>query len=170
MTYLVEGILIQRVMDDAKEVKRTLKNEIGFTKDYLTIQQHRFKERFSSEFTIHPDVDLNFEIPKMCIHTYVENAVKHGFKNTKTGGLLQVDIAPLINGVHISVTDNGMGLKAASDHKSSSGNGLSIMNEFYRLFEKYNGYKIEIKFIDLNKRDGDQTGTRVELKIHKDKR
>jgi hypothetical protein len=84
----VNSRMIQRVMDDSKNVKRKLKDEIQFTRDYLKIQEHRFAGRFESTFRIDPEVNLNFDVPKMCIHTYVENAIKHGFRNTKKDGEL----------------------------------------------------------------------------------
>ncbi len=108
---------------------------------------------------------MKFEVPKMCIHTYVENAVKHGFRNTKVDGKLQVKISAIKNGVYISVEDNGMGRKAASEYKDSSGKGLGIMQEFYRLFEKYYAYQINFKIIDFSKKPDNQTGTKVDLKI-----
>ncbi len=158
----INARMIQRVMNDAKEVKRPLKDEIQFTKDYISIQKHRFKERFSVEFTINPEIDLKLEVPKMCIHTYVENAIKHGFRNTKTGGVLAITVNPYKNkGVSISVVDNGMGRLAASVYKDSSGNGLNIMNDFYRLFEKYHGYIISCRVVDLS----EPVGTKVELRI-----
>ncbi|HKJ78014.1 MAG TPA: histidine kinase [Prolixibacteraceae bacterium] len=161
----VNSRMIQRVMDDAKEVKRKLKDEIQFTKDYLHIQQHRFKDKFSTKIEVHPKVDLNFQLPKMCIHTYAENAVKHGFRNTQKNGLLSIKILPLNAGVQIIIADNGMGRKEAAKHKDSSGHGLKTMEEFYRLFEKYYGYKIELKITDANPSIYAQIGMRAELKI-----
>ncbi len=163
----INSRMMQRVMDDAKEVKRTLNDEIQFTKDYLKIQEHRFKERFISRFEISNDVDLKFEVPKMCIHTYVENAVKHGFRNTKTDGLLEIKIFPLESGVKIWVSDNGMGRKEAAKYKDSTQQGLKIMDEFYRLFEKYHNYSIKLKIVDLNIEKDGQTGMRVKLKIRR---
>lgn len=157
----VNSRMIQRVMNDANEVKRPLKDEIRFTKDYLSIQKHRFKNRFEANFTIDENVDQLIEIPKMCIHTYVENAIKHGFRNTKTGGVLNIDIKSYQkNGISIRISDNGMGRKSAAEYKDSSGNGINIMNEFYRLFEKYHAYKI-----DFSIGDNVPVGTAVELKI-----
>ncbi|MFW6257813.1 MAG: sensor histidine kinase, partial [Prolixibacteraceae bacterium] len=161
----VNSRMIQRVLDDSKNVKRTLKDEIQFTRDYLKIQEHRFAGRFVSEFKIHPDVNLNFEVPKMCIHTYVENAVKHGFRNTKKDGKLTIEISPLNNGVSIAIIDNGMGRKEAAKYNDSTGHGLKAMEEFYTLFEKYHGYKINSRISDLNNQNSSSTGTRIELKI-----
>ena len=157
--------LIQRVLDDSKKVKRRLKDEIRFTRDYLDIQEHRFAGRFVSEFKIHPDVNLNFYVPKMCIQTYVENAVKHGFRNTHNNGKLTIEISSLKNGVLIAVTDNGMGRNEAAKYNDSTGHGLKTMEEFYTLFEKYHGYKIKSRISDLNNQNSSSTGTRIELKI-----
>ncbi len=156
----INSRMIQRVMNDAKEVKRPLKDEIQFTKDYIKIQKHRFKDRFNTKFIIHPDVNQKMEVPKMCIHTYVENAIKHGFRNTREDGLLVIKIQPVIHGVLITVSDNGMGRKAALNNKESSGNGINIMNEFYQLFEKYHAYKIDCLI-----EDNEPVGTQVKLQI-----
>ncbi len=59
--------------------------------------------------------------------------------------------------------------KTASEYHDSTGRGLSVMKEFYRLFEKYYGYQIQVKIIDLTPTQNNQTGTRVELLIlHKE--
>jgi hypothetical protein len=157
--------LIQRVMDDAKEIKRPLDAEMDFTHNYLKIQEHRFKDRFKWEFIIGPEVNPKFEVPKMCIHTYVENAVKHGFRDIKGGGLLTIKVSALKSGIFIQITDNGIGRKAALKHRDSTGNGLKIMKEFFRLFEKYHGYKIQVNISDLNKGVIARQGTKVELII-----
>jgi LytS/YehU family sensor histidine kinase len=154
-------------MDDAKEIKRPLGSEMDFTRNYLEIQEHRFKERFKWEFIIGPEVNPKFEVPKMCIHTYVENAVKHGFRDIERGGLLTIKISALKYGIFIQITDNGIGRKASSEYKDSTGNGLKIMKEFYRLFEKYHGYKIQVNSSDLNEGLSVQSGTKVELIIQK---
>lgn len=157
----VNSRMIQRVMNDAKEVKRPLKDEIQFTKDYLSIQKHRFKNRFEARFIIDENLDQLMEVPKMCIHTYVENAIKHGFRDTKKGGILNIEIESYQkHGVLIWISDNGMGRKSASRSKDSSGNGINIMNDFYRLFEKYHGYKI-----DFTIGDNILMGTIVKLRI-----
>ena len=152
--------MIQRVMNDAKEVKRSLKDEIQFTKDYVSIQEHRFKNYFKAIFEIDPEVNLDFQVPKMCIHTYVENAIKHGFRNTKAGGRLRISVESVSRGISITIEDNGMGRKAASVYQTNSGNGVNIMNEFYQLFEKYHGYKINFSIDDI-----DPTGTAIKLRI-----
>lgn len=155
--------MIQRVMNDANEVKRPLSVELQFTQDYIQIQKHRFKERFDYTIKVHPNVNTGFEIPKMCIHTYVENAIKHGFTSIKSGGILAIEIEPFSTGLFISISDNGSGRKASQKSNPVSGNGIRIMNEFYRLFEMYYGYKISCRI--SNPLEG--SGTIVHLHIQR---
>jgi len=163
----INSRMIQRVMDDSSRITRSLENEIQFTRDYINIQKRRFKERFDYSFIISPDVNLAFEVPKMCIHTYVENSVKHGFRNISANGILQIEIDTVNKGVRIVISDNGMGRKAASNYKDSSGNGIKIMNEFYQLFEKYHAYQISFVISDNNETEQELSGTTVELIIRK---
>ena len=87
------------------------------------------------------------------------------FATLKKDGLLQISIEPLPKGVLIAVTDNGMGRKEASKYHDSSGYGLKTMEEFYRLFEKYHGYSIKSRIIDLEPKKDNQSGLRVELRV-----
>ena len=61
-------------------------------------------------------------------------------------GLLKIEVNPFKSGVKILISDNGMGRKAASQFKDSSGNGIKIMNDLFALFQKYYGYAIKINF------------------------
>lgn len=163
----VNSRMIQRVMNDAGSITRSLAAEIQFTMDYINIQKQRFKNRFVSSIEIAEDVELDFEVPKMCLHTYVENAIRHGFRNTDSGGMLQIKIKALKNGVELHISDNGMGRKAASRYNDSSGNGIKIMNEFYQLFEKYYAYNIDCRIADGFSPKGKIEGTIVDLEIQK---
>ncbi len=163
----ISSRLFQQIVNDAKEVNRSLKSEILFTNDYIGIQKLRFKERFDIQFQIHPDVNMDFIVPKKCIHTYVENAIMHGFRDIQTGRIIKIDIEPYKNGISILIEDNGIGRDAASKYKSSSGNGIRIMKEYYQLFEKYYNYKINYSVSDIQDKssNGLVTGTLVSLNI-----
>jgi len=163
----INSRMMQRVMDNASQITCSLRNEVQFTKDYLNIQKQRFKDRFIFKVDISSDVDLKFEVPKMCIHTYVENSIKHGFRNIKVGGELLVRISAEKHGVKIVIADNGMGRVSASKYQDSTGNGIRIMEEFYQLFEKYHGYNIHCSITDNYLENPSFKGTFVELKIEK---
>ena len=85
----------------------------------------------------------------------------------KSGGVLRIVVQTIENGVRIEVSDNGAGRKAVSQFKDSSGNGLKIMDEYYKLFEKYHGYKINCEITDGLSPNGESEGTIVVLRIQK---
>lgn len=157
--------LIRKVLDDAELTTRSLEEEIKFVKDYLAIQEFRFKDRYGTVFSIDENVNLNLPVPKMVLHTYVENSVKHGFKNTYKDGLLEISVTTLPKGVRLKVCDNGNFSKEADHDVKNTGKGLGIMESYYRLFEKQHNCVIKSSIIHLNEKDNALTGTEAEVRI-----
>lgn len=161
----INARLIRKVLEDAELTTRSLEEEIKFVKDYLAIQEFRFKDRYRTVFSIDEDVNLNLAIPKMVLHTYVENSVKHGFKNTYEGGLLEISVSAIPKGVVFKVRDNG-NFSKEDDHKDkNTGKGLGIMESYYRLFEKQFKCRIQTTFSKLSEINPAETGTEVIVKI-----
>ena len=63
----------------------TVEEEIGYIKDFLTIQQYRFGAEFQYTMEIDPAV-LGCKIPKLVIQPFVENACLHGIEGTDRVG------------------------------------------------------------------------------------
>jgi LytS/YehU family sensor histidine kinase len=161
----VNARLIRKVLEDAELTARSLEEELGFVKDYLTIQEFRFKDRYKTIFSIEEGVDLKLLVPKMVLHTYVENAVKHGFKNTYEDGILEISVKALPKGVVLKVSDNGNFSKDADHEIKNTGKGLGIMESYYRLFEKQHNCVIRSSVIHLNENNKALTGTEVVVSI-----
>ncbi len=157
--------LIRKVLVDAEMTARTLEEEIGFVKDYLAIQEFRYKERFRTLFSIAKTADLKMIVPKMVLHTYVENAVKHGFKNMVSGGLLEIGVKALARGVLLTVKDNGISKRADDNRIESTGKGLSIMESYYRLFEKQHKCRIQTTYTKPGDINQEETGMEVVVRI-----
>jgi hypothetical protein len=157
--------LIRKVLDDAELTTRTLSAEINFVKDYLSVQEFRFKNRFQTIFITDENVNLQLAVPKMVLHTYVENAVKHGFKNINTGGILEIRIDALPKGVIFTVRDNGHLEEVQTDSADNIGKGIKIMESYYRLFEKQHKCRIQTTFTKLSETDPEKTGTEVMVRF-----
>ncbi|WP_312766690.1 histidine kinase [Epilithonimonas sp.] len=68
-----------------------LKEEIALVRDYLELESLRMEERLEYELDI--DVSLSgLMVPRLCIQTLVENAVKHGVALEKHGGRIDLFI------------------------------------------------------------------------------
>jgi len=157
--------LIRKVLDDAELTTRSLAAEINFVKDYLSIQEFRFKDRFRTVFSIDESVNQQLAVPKMVLHTYIENSVKHGFKNINSGGILEVRIDALPKGVIFTIRDNGHSEDLPVESPQITGKGIKIMESYYRLFEKQHKCRIQTTFTKLSETDPAKTGTEVVVRI-----
>lgn len=146
----------------ADKIKRSLREELEFTENYLALEQFRFNNRFTWKISIDPNVNPDLEVPKMVIQSPVENAVKHGLLKRESGG--EVLIHAYLEGhqLVLEITDNGVGREQSSkSEKSSTGKGMQIMEQFFDLYQKITGVKVFSEIYDLCDPVTGQTGTKV---------
>lgn len=78
--------------------------ETGIT--YLDIEKIRFGDRINFNLDVDDEL-MNARIPRFLIQPLVENALKHGLKNTAEKGELTIRIRRQGESVEIAVADNG---------------------------------------------------------------
>ena len=150
----------------ADKIKCSLSEEIEFTRNYLIMEQFRYKDKFTFDIIVNPGVDLAWEVPKMVIQSPVENAVKHGLLNLPGQGHLQINALVNDNDLVLEVIDDGIGrIKASEIENKSTGKGMKVMGEFLDLFQKTTGTKVETEIHDLLGLDGNPSGTKVIVRI-----
>jgi LytS/YehU family sensor histidine kinase len=150
----------------ADKIKRSLREEIEFTENYLALEQFRFRDRFRYVIEIQPDVDINAEVPKMVIQSSVENAVKHGMQHRGSPGEVRITIGKEDKILVITVTDNGIGREATAVFGTAgTGKGMEMMNQFFDLYHRITGVKIETKITDLPDETNHPDGTMVIIQI-----
>lgn len=170
MTKLSRLMLL--VLNESDQISSTLKTEIEMIKNYIELQQIRFKQCF--DYSINWDEERlgEREVPRMLIHTFTENAIKHGLRPKVNGGLLSISIREKNKYLYIVIEDNGIGRKAASLDKSlSSGKGVGISNSICQLYHQLRNVKVEYKIIDLYTIDKNNntevpSGTKVNITIN----
>lgn len=85
----------------------SLKEEIDILNTYLAIEKVRFGNRIN--FNIEVDEQLaHLSFPRFLLQPLVENALKHGLKDTFENGLLEVKISQNGGKLEILVLDNGI--------------------------------------------------------------
>jgi signal transduction histidine kinase len=103
-----------------------LKDELALVNDYLELEKLRFEERL--QFHIEEDnAPDNVLVPRLCLQTLVENAIKHGIAQQKNGGLISIKIKKQNNFTCITVQNPGE-IIANEQH-----NGLGLKNLVERL-------------------------------------
>lgn len=119
----------------------TLQDELAMVQEYFTIQQARFRDRISFELDI-DETTLQQSIPSLTLQPLVENAFIHGIQEMEQNALIRLEIGKVPEGVRITITDNGCGMREAtrqsllrmeaSTEKEHS-TGLGTRNVFKRL-------------------------------------
>ena len=131
----------------------TVKDEVEHVRNYLMIQNMRFKNRF--EYSI--DVDekvLSYSSLKLMLQPLVENAIYHGMEFMDGDGEIDVKVFKEDDSLYFMITDNGLGMsedmvetllsKDFVPSKKGSGIGVKNVNERIKLyFGSEYGLKVE---------------------------
>lgn len=149
----------------------TLREEVKHTQSYLTIQQIRYHDILDYEIDVDEEI-MDCTVLKLTLQPLVENALYHGIKGSRKGGVITVrgrkqDDHTLL----LEVCDNGIGftakrlaeIQAEMENETAeisfkeSGFGLENVNRRNRLYYgKDFGLQIESRY---------RHGTRVKLTI-----
>ena len=126
------------------------------------MQQIRFQHQFNYYISIGENVDTEIKVPKHVIYSFVENAIKHGLA-VKKDGVLNITITKNKK-LKIVIEDNGVGLgKSLIDSRNSTGNGLNIMKNLFKLYNQLYNKKIELKVMNKVSENGNIEGVKVEI-------
>jgi len=150
-----------KTLSEVDKAARPLDEELAYVKMYLDLEKIRFLDKFNFRIDVEKGVDKSVQLPNMILHTYCENAVKHGLMPLKSGGLLTIHVSQHEQIVCVSVEDNGVGraYAAQNPHLHSSKQGLSILNRQIEIYNRFNREKINQQIDDLEK------GTRFRVEV-----
>ena len=136
----------------------------------MGIQEVRYNGKFKTYFEIEDDI-LDFKIIKLLLQPLVENAIKHGFKNTGNYGDILIKgykenekvVFEVVNeGDQVDLDKIEMLMHPENDEKQKS---YGIRNVNDRLVKQY-GEEFELKFFVKNKK----TYARIDIPMsHLDK-
>lgn len=90
-----------------------LSQEMEIVRNYLVIQEIRFKDRFRYSIEC-PDSLADALVPKLIVQPLVENALSHGIRNLEGPGEIRVYCGAADEYVVLSVRDNGEGFSPES--------------------------------------------------------
>ena len=104
----------------ARSERTTLGDELDMLENYLEILKIRFGERLRWRIEV-PEEARRLAFPPMLLQPLVENAVRHGIEPKLGGGVVDIRIHIDSSGLHVEVSDNGVGLS----NENTSGTGLA---------------------------------------------
>lgn len=129
--------LLRSTVYDGIKNEITIEEEVAFIKRYLTIEQLRFSDRLEINFYIEESL-LHHKIPSFLLQPLVENALKHGLKDSKNGKLTISIKSTNDKQISFLILDNGIGLPSEKTLEHSGGVGLK--NTVNRLQGTYAGH------------------------------
>ncbi len=155
--------LLRSVLTDSSSLLKPLSEEIEFVTRYCELQKLRFGKRFDYEIKVDQNVEGGITVPKMIIQSFAENAVKHGLENKKGNGRIVIEINKTGRGIEITVKDNGIGRKAATELMTGGiGMGLKNIASLIETVNRFNNEKITFELTDLFE-EGEPSGTMVRI-------
>jgi sensor histidine kinase YesM len=157
--------LIRSTMLYSDRISRSLEDEIDFTQRYLEIEKFRYREKFEYTVTVHPNVNLSIEVPRMIIETFAESAINNGLMHRQKDGLLLIEILQEKGILKAVFEDNGVGmLRSAEYNKEKAFRAARLMDEFLKIYNELNKTRIKYEMYDLDVKQ-EFPGTRVVVKI-----
>lgn len=161
--------LTRSVLENSKKREIPLLDELETLRLYIDLENMRFSSPFQYIFSIEPRIDMETTlIPPLILQPFVENSIKHGFRDPKTSGLLKIGIRTQNETLICSIEDNGVGRASIFNIKTSSGFkkeslGIKLTEERLDLISKTKKVKSHFLINDLVDGNNNPTGTLVEM-------
>lgn len=135
--------LLRMALESHEKLLVPLREELDFVHTYLEIERIRFGERLVYEEEVDPEL-LTRPFPAMLLQPLVENAVKHGIVNSRSGGKIRLKIGVSLNKINCSLGNTlpeEVGI--VGGNLNQGGTGLNNIRQ--RLERLYEGdYKLQI--------------------------
>jgi hypothetical protein len=164
--------LIRLVLENSRSERITLAKELETLQLYMDMEAMRFKDKVAYQINVADEIDTHYiEIPPLLIQPYIENAIWHGLMHKEGGGLITISVdtrhalyPPVETILQITITDNGIGRKAAAELKSKSATsnksfGLKMTSERIELINQLYQTQTEVTIEDLD------VGTKVTVEV-----
>ncbi|MCD8189444.1 MAG: sensor histidine kinase [Clostridiales bacterium] len=130
-----------------------LEEELRHARNYMNIQQVRYKNVFRVEYDIDPEI-LSCCIVKLVVQPLLENAIYYGVEGMDGEGVIRVTARRVDGDIYIEVSDNGMGmppevvskLLTEGDRIPKHGSGVGLVNVHKRIQLRFGQeYGLEIE-------------------------
>lgn len=124
------------------QVSVSIQDEITYIHKYVEIQRFRFPDSFYYFEEIHNSV-LPHAFKRLLLQPLLENSISHGLRPGNRQGMVKIKIFKRDDWIHISITDNGVGIpkdklqKLRSDLMSDASMRIGLDNVNKRLTLTY---------------------------------
>lgn len=115
----------------------TICQELGWLKEYIMLQEAKLGRQVKVEEQVADEV-MGYQIHKLLLQPFVENAMKHGFRGKEGECIIRIIMRLGGEQIHIIIEDNGNGIEPAmlrklNDESEEMEGHVGIMNVRKRL-------------------------------------
>jgi hypothetical protein len=128
-----------------------LSEEIEVVEKYLQLEKIRFGKKLNAELDI-SDATLDLKIPPIIVQTLVENAIKHGLKDSTEGVFIKINSQLTNNFLTINVINSGRLKKGDPSVYEQKNGGIGVENTRRRLQMIY-GERATFDLQNLNEKE-----------------
>lgn len=165
--------LMRLILENSRETLVPLRSEVELLENYIQLERLRSAVGFDYTIQVERPSELEaLEIPSLVLQPFVENAIVHGLNNRNgPGGLLTISFKKVVDTLHITIEDNGVGRHQSESMKSQDQRsrhrsfGIDITNKRLEAFAAHYGRKPEVKITDLGQDCSTPPGTRIDIEI-----
>lgn len=155
--------MIRQTVISSNEIIISLEEELDFVRNYIEIEKFRSNNGFDYLIDISPGINMSSKIPRMLIHSFVENSIKYGIRKKSDGGMLNLTLRDTPTSIIISVEDNGPGLTLEVTSPEGTGKGLKLVNELSELYYRLEKVRITTTLENISPTGQTVEGTRATI-------
>ncbi len=160
------GGLIRKVLNNSRNEKISLREEIDFITSYLSLENRRQKFKFIYEISVDDSVNMNSTmVYVMIFQPIIENAIVHGFLQDQEDKKLEISFRREDDILVASIYDNGIGIKKSlelTQTKMHTSLASTILKEKKEILNALNTKELEI---DLEELPGTVPGTKFVIRM-----
>jgi LytS/YehU family sensor histidine kinase len=159
--------LTRTTLEYSSEESIALSDEIAMLKNYMELEQMRKPGIFDFEIEYDDELEADFiQIPPMMIQPFIENAIKHGFKDINYVGNLFLSFRDKMEFIEVVIHDNGTGIqKDMNSGKQHRSMAMDIFEKRRKLIQHKFNKDFNFELINLTQSNSTETGVRVTLTI-----
>lgn len=162
------SIMIRQNIENLQYELIPLKKELQLVVNYVELQNLRFND--SIKCSIESNISGNVRVPPLLIHTFVENAIVHGFDKTSNNFHISINILYVsADYIKIIIEDNGLGINHTSKRKRLEKSHISLGIPFNKdrleRLSKLHNAQYELNIEELSSIKG-ATGTRATILLY----
>lgn len=161
------ALLTRATLNNSVTETISLAGEIEMLKNYIELEKMRCADKFDYSIDYDEAMEVEFiQIPPMLIQPFVENSIKHGFKNLEIKGFLSLNISDKGDWVEFVIEDNGTGLH---EQGSKARTHLSMANTIFekrrKLIQQKHNKDFRFEKVNLKDINPELSGVRISIQI-----